>query len=278
MAKQLRSNGVARVSRRRIYHILIALLGISIFLWLYLGTSLFRIYEYTLSGVDPDRASRLEETFRSFEHEPVLGFLPGNTTITFHRKAMARVIREQLPNVENAVVVVSGIHTISVEVSSHKAVFKKSDIEGITKDGYVYTEINDIRALPTLLVASSSYLESTLLSTLLAIYPKVDTAIFPVKTIYVDENRDIHIKGGDSMSEVIVDGNADVDKTWSTMVSAIDTEPLKSMLRNQKESLQYLDTRFGNKVFYKFTNGDTSSIIDEQYATTTEPTSTSSSR
>jgi hypothetical protein len=64
----------------------------------------------------------------------------------------------------------------------------------------------------------------------------------------------------------------DIKKVWSNLVSAIDTEPLKSKLANSKNKLEYLDTRFGNKVFFKFTNEGKTIIMPTYEATSTATT------
>ena len=86
--------------------------------------------------------------------------------------------------------------------------------------------------------------------------------------ISIDESDDVHVKNQETGSEVIFTGRDDVDKVWSNIVSAIDTEPLKSKLATKKNTLQYLDARFGNKVFYKFTNGNEGDLIQSPHETT----------
>ena len=66
-------------------------------------------------------------------------------------------------------------------------------------------------------------------------------------------------------------GIADTDKVWSNIVSAIDTDPLKSKLLNNKDKLEYLDARFGNKVFFKFTNDGKTAIIPSHDISTSTP-------
>ena len=39
---------------------------------------------------------------------------------------------------------------------------------------------------------------------------------------------------------------------WTTFISVIDAEPLKSKLKNDFKDLDYIDLRFSNKIFYKF--------------------------
>lgn len=43
---------------------------------------------------------------------------------------------------------------------------------------------------------------------------------------------------------------------WTTFISVIDAEPLKSKLKNDFKDLDYIDLRFSNKIFYKFKNNN----------------------
>ncbi len=45
----------------------------------------------------------------------------------------------------------------------------------------------------------------------------------------------------------------DIDKTVATFSAARKIETLRTKLSAQRETLQYIDLRFGNKVFYMFT-------------------------
>jgi hypothetical protein len=46
--------------------------------------------------------------------------------------------------------------------------------------------------------------------------------------------------------------NSDYNKLIENLQSAITTEPLQSDLKNRLNNLNYIDLRFGNKIFYKF--------------------------
>lgn len=241
---------------------------------LYFKSSVFSIRTYDIQGVDDIRAATLMIKFKEIENERIWKIFPGNSIFTYHRKAIKRIINETLPNTASLSIFPPSFHTLRVVITSHQPIFKKNNTEAITSDGTVYKEINDISNLPTLEIASSSLITPKILISISTIYPKISASIFPVTHIYFDENRDVHIKGGAHMSDVIIDGTADMDKVWSNLVSAIDTDPLKSKLELHKDSLEYLDARFGNKVFYKFTNANSNAIITHDNATTSTATST----
>lgn len=51
---------------------------------------------------------------------------------------------------------------------------------------------------------------------------------------------------------IILKADADLKKVAENLETAISTEPLLSNLKNKYSSLEYIDLRFGNKVYYKF--------------------------
>lgn len=52
--------------------------------------------------------------------------------------------------------------------------------------------------------------------------------------------------------KVIFKSDFDLAKLSENLESAMDTEPLRSDFKNKYSSLQYIDLRFGNKVYFKF--------------------------
>lgn len=64
---------------------------------------------------------------------------------------------------------------------------------------------------------------------------------------------DISLAGEPSMSpRVIFKIDSDYQKLTENLQAAISTEPLQTELKDKFYSLQYIDLRFGNKVYYRF--------------------------
>jgi hypothetical protein len=242
-------------------------------IFLYWGTHFFSIENYDIVGADEIQKEILIKKFKDIEQEKILKIFPGNSIFTYHRRAIRRITLEVLPNSQSISIYPPSFKTLRIIITPYTPLFRKSLTEGITHKGVIYKEIHDIHDLPLLLVASSSQMTGVLLDTIGNIYPKITTSLFPVTSIYVDEYNDVHIKGGTHMSEVIFNADDDVEKVWSTLVSAIDTDPLKGKLISEKDSLKYLDARFGNKVFYRFTNEHGEAIIQNNNATSTATSS-----
>ena len=73
--------------------------------------------------------------------------------------------------------------------------------------------------------------------------------------LYTKEDGDVKIflsTTSESRPEILLTSNADFEKVAENLQTALDTEPLKSNFKNKYSSLEYIDLRFGNKVYYKF--------------------------
>lgn len=76
-------------------------------------------------------------------------------------------------------------------------------------------------------------------------------------TLYAEDNENLKfsLSGGNSLSpkpEIIFKSNSDFEILAENIKTALSTEPLQSDFKNKYSSLQYVDLRFGNKVYYKF--------------------------
>jgi cell division septal protein FtsQ len=77
--------------------------------------------------------------------------------------------------------------------------------------------------------------------------------------LYITNNQDVEIflsKGISSTStigpKIIFKIDADLQNVAENLEAALNTEPLKSKFKNKYSSLEYIDLRFGNKVYDKF--------------------------
>lgn len=85
-----------------------------------------------------------------------------------------------------------------------------------------------------------------------------DIALKPV-ALYITPEKDIQIflsRGAsvslDTSPKILLKADADFQNVAENLKTALNTEPLKSEIKNKYASLLYIDLRFKNKVFYKF--------------------------
>lgn len=257
--------------------------------YVYFGTGLFTVTQYEVVGVPDSYTEKIINEAHTIAAVKILKIIPGNRIFSYHHDNVVQAVATILPNTSAVCISQRGLHTLRIEVTSHTPYFRISDTEAITKEGVIYTEIRDIGTLTTLVLATTSVkqevdndgilfisvpeINAEKLASISLLVSKINSIIFQVSKIEIDAFGDVSLYDERGISKVIYVGNQDVDKVWSNLVSAVDTDPLKSKLANSKDKLEYLDARFGNKVFFKFTNDSKTAII-QSHATTTAATTT----
>jgi hypothetical protein len=260
------------IKLKRTLTTILSLTIISGTLYVYFHTGLFTIHSYKIVGVPEQYVESIEHGARLVAEQKLFYILPGNRTVSFHDDELKTLVLETLPNSKSISIYPSGLHTLSIKVVPHVPLFAVSDTHAIAEDGTVYKEIIPLLDFPRLEVASSSSVHPKVMRSVAELVEKIDAVLYEVHYVSVDEFNDIRLYDKNKRGAIIISSNANMDMVWSNLLSAIDTEPLKGKLKSTNEHLQYIDTRFGNKVFYKFTNAKDTVIIpphDDTASTTT---------
>jgi len=84
----------------------------------------------------------------------------------------------------------------------------------------------------------------------------INLGLKPV-AIYITTEGDVHValvQGSPTTTrpEIILKLGADYENVAENLEAALTTDPLQTQFKNKYSSLQYIDLRFGNKVYYKF--------------------------
>jgi hypothetical protein len=245
--------------------VLVPLCGV---MYLYFKTPAFTITSYELVGVPEQYKDTVVAGLKNISQNYAYKIFPGSRVFTYRKASIQSFVVETLPNTEMVTIRPVGIHTLRVTVKQFVPLFKIDDTHGVTKEGVIYSEFKDLSAYPVLVIASSTFtntnqgviasrqikgLHPSELSSIAGLLAKIDAVIFKVSKVEIDENRDVYLYASTSKSSIKFAEKQDYAKVWSNIVSAIDTEPLKTKLATKKDMLEYIDARFGNKVFYKFT-------------------------
>lgn len=238
--------------------------------YLYFYSGFFTIHSYTIEGAPEAYQATLQENVRLIAEQKLYRTLPANRSISYHDDEIRMLIMETLPNTSEISIRPTGLHTLAIALKSYRPVFSVSDTHAIAADGTVYKEIMPLDTYPRLLVSTSTQVLPTTLVGISELITRLDTVLFKVAYVQIDETNDIRLYDTSKKKIIMLAASQDMSKAWSNIVSAIDTEPLKGKLSGQMNKLEYLDARFGNKVFYKFTNHDATAIIrDTNYASST---------
>ncbi|MEI6352603.1 MAG: hypothetical protein WCO35_01575 [Candidatus Nomurabacteria bacterium] len=76
----------------------------------------------------------------------------------------------------------------------------------------------------------------------------------------------------DATGYIFVNTKDEANYVWITFASAIAGEPLKTLITNDLKNLNYIDMRFGNKIFYKFNDGNNSTTSTSTIVNTSSST------
>lgn len=249
--------------------------------YLYFRTNFFTIYNYEIVGAPLNTKAEIQNKIQDLAKIPIYKVIPTNKIFTYRGLKIKSIVKERLPNTDTVNISVRSLHTLRITITPYSPLFRINDTEAITKDGYIFTPIEDVTNLPKLFVASSTVKtenkdglmtnklimkEATsteaLFDAVSNIIPKINTVLFNVTNISVLPYGDVIISDESMKSSVKLSFLVNLDKEWSNVISAVDTEPLKSLLETKKDKLEYIDVRFDNKVFYKFTNTVIPTIIN----------------
>ncbi len=282
----------------QLWGIRVGVIGVVIgLLYLYLGTTLFTITAYDVQGVDEESKVLVTSQLKDAATKKVFGIFPGNKIFTYSNSSIITTVRSVVTDTAKVELRPVGLHLVRVNVTLLSPIARLTDGNVISDNGIVFVTKKDTHNYPLITIASSTVqpvkidglmfsqivvsgdaVDPLFIRNILDISAKVSSVIFHVTTILVEPTGDITFSDENGKSKLIFLKDMDIKKVWSTIVSAIDTDPLKSKLANNKANLEYLDARYGNKVFYRFSdmpfqNGKDTGIIGI-HATTTTSTST----
>jgi hypothetical protein len=265
---------------------------------MYYWTNIFTITEYVIQGTDASRVSMMQVQLTALAQGDHLFVLPNDKIFTYNTSGIISVVRMNVPDLKTISIRPVGLHTVHIDVTLLTPLVKTEDGHAMSEDGIVFSTTQNLNRLPVLTLASSTRgttkleglpfehmlfkgepVESQFLLDILSMSSKVSSVIFPVASILVEETGDVTLSNASGTSKVFFLTDVDTKKTWSTLVSAIDTEPLKGKLVTNRRGLEYLDVRYGNKVFYRFNdmafqNNGLTAILETNASSTATSTAT----
>lgn len=269
-------------------------------IYCYFGTQLFTIHSYQITGIDEDSRILIDAHLKEYNKQKVYYIFPADKIFTYSSTKIITTVRDTVPEMATINIRPVGLHVVKIEITLLKPLFRVSNSQAVTSDGIIFSTKYDIGKYPLISIASSATKNSKengiiftqlvvpnvedtteLFNGLSELSSKISSIIFPVTNIDIERTGDVVYSNEKETSKIILLQETDFKKTWSTLVSAVDTDPLKSKLANNKEGLHYLDVRYGNKVFYRFNdmafqNGSVTGILENHATSTYEvPKSTS---
>jgi len=158
------------------------------------------------------------------------------------------------PEIQSLIISRSGLTGMDIFITLRTPAFRMENGLALDVNGIAYKEPGDISILP-LFTLTSTFPTKEQAGSMQNFMSKLSVRLAPVTEVKIDENKDVQYFFGNTKQYVITPLLGDTSIYWSTLVSALDTEPLSTLLQTKRNELEYIDLRFGNKVFYKFAKG-----------------------
>jgi hypothetical protein len=238
------------------------------YLWLFPKTNLFLYPESSIQKELEDQFPRLENISLSIKNNKTL------EVSLSERKALYTWCGDTPPKITDVGLPQSG-NTPDVGILQGRSPTSGvSNCYFLDENGYIFDQapyfsgevyfkfygVPDVGILqgrsPTSGVISGSYFAQQNFKQLVAFRDiLLGFGLKPV-ALYVgsDGNVEVALSGGTSFStdpQIIFKLNADYQNVAENLETALTTEPLQSEFKNKYSTLQYIDLRFGNKVYFK---------------------------
>jgi cell division septal protein FtsQ len=87
------------------------------------------------------------------------------------------------------------------------------------------------------------------------------------EAMFLSNDGDVEVRlapGNNARPKILIKSDGDFEKAAENLQAALSTEPLLTDFKKKYSSLQYIDLRYGNKVYYKFSNGASVLPVTEQ--------------
>jgi cell division septal protein FtsQ len=254
---------VNKKAKRLLLYFVTFLFGIFLLYGLYVFFASPKMYIDSIIVSPPEYQDLVSTYTKPILEDKHLYLIPTNHTAFIPFSKLKKELQTNIQEIESITIKHKGLKALTVDIVLRKPLFRLEHDLAVDKLGVVYKEPTNIDHLPLFLFKNTLPQTETLLG-FESLAKKLSTLIKPVTRIEVDEHGDVYYYFYQSNATVITRVSSSTEALWSTLVSAVATDPLKTSLETQNPNLNYIDLRFGNKVFYKF--GKSVSI-----ATTTKP-------
>lgn len=244
-------------------------------------SAFFRIETIEVQGIPNTYAQLITKDTEAYLGTYILGILPKNNIFLFSPKEAERSILQKNSYLESIQYKRKGLHLLVVQVKIRTPRFvvqhnkySTEPIAFVDNQGYIFSTVYTDTSTSTIPLyenatnASSTtsvtlpinfaekigtVLDAQYISNLVFYIDEISKKNFKIYGVVVKPLQDVDILITPEGGAIRIPLQADRERILSTFAAAKKAEPLRSYLTNNISQMQYIDLRYGNKVFYKFT-------------------------
>ncbi len=243
-------------------------------------SSFFSITDIQIRGADSEYFSGIKVDAENYIKKNTLFVLPHKNIFIFSPKDASDELLKKNSFLEKVTFERRGLHTLVVSLTPRKPIFSVQDpvaessvIAYIDKTGRIFTDAYAVISTSTIQVKEKTQatgtsttsnlpidfvnkigttLDQEYISNLLFYVEQLQKKNFSVRKVEILPLEDVELYVTDSGGSIRVNLSDDREKVLATFSAAKKAEPLRTYITNNLQNLEYVDLRFGNKVFYKF--------------------------
>lgn len=271
-----------KVLRNKILLLLAAILIILGVIAYFLRNSIFNISGINITGNKVVDAQMIQETIDADISGNYLWIFPKSNILFYPKNQIETDLNNKFQRLKNISISVNNKKTLEVSVDERTGIYTwcgatiPQNIDSSQKcyfmdmDGYIFDEapffsgevyfkfygpVEEKGGKPLAAYFAKDYF------TKIVSFKKTleDLKLKPVAAdVTGDGDLEMYLSSASKSAsgpKIILKVDADFNKVAENLEAALTTEPLLSGFKNKYSDLQYIDLRYGNKVYYKFTNG-----------------------
>jgi hypothetical protein len=248
-----------------VFCIVAAVIAVPVYL---LRTEKFLIKNIRLVGNNVTKSEDIQRIVSEDMSGNILGLFPRSNIALYPRKQMEADLLRKIPRLASVDISLNDTHSMTVTVAEREpvALYCKDVLHVSTPtgcfflddQGYIFSEApsfsdgvyNVFSSIPVIdEPLGASYMSPATFAPLNPFIKSINNAgLYPKVFMSKEDEYDLILANG---GMVMMKANADLDLVRSNLASLI-VDPSFRKDKNSLDTLQYIDLRFGNKIFYKF--------------------------
>lgn len=189
----------------------------------------------------------------------IIGLIPKTNVFLVSKHETEQKLKEDFPEIESISIDKKGLKQIEVEISEYepKIIFKSNNKKYfVNKEGNIFMEEPILHSYEQLLVFEKeiesvdigiNIIDSIFLDKILSFVEKTKEQNLHIKSFNYEQEDVYYLKTSDEF-EMIISSQDDLNESYENFKTILEEGILD---KNNLNMVDYVDLRFGNKVFYK---------------------------